>query len=245
MNDKLRRQLESRCWAQPDGTWLVHPAVVQNSPPSFILPNEAAKQAYLAQAVPLGRLQTWAKFTTLNTSLLFVSWSSLSVAFDLGLESDLVYAVATTLIVLNVVVNLWLVPRREGRLRAWLEGAGRDARLDAGQLGEEQRPGWWIIPQSGRERCRPGWMVTADAVAMLAFAAAVALSSVRRGYRCKQAQDAWWNAAEPWSAFPSGCLDFLTALFVPVFAFALLLMVSTVWDWWRWNRRAAPPVSPA
>lgn len=254
MDEKLRRWLESRCRARPDGTWLVEVPVVRAVPaPAFVLPDEPTREEYLSRAARVGRVHLTSDFLYIAGFFPIQSW--LLVAPQIGLSGGHGWQLAALFCVLAVVlaVVLWrhsAAGREDERLRAWLQHVGRGAPLDAEPM--EKRPwarGWW-----GRfwslKRCRPGWMVAAESAVFCALAASLIVSSFGLGmpHECRKALAAWWGAGASAAALSSGCFGvgswsmLLFAVLLPAFVTATLLLAfvaATSWDWLRWNKDGA------
>jgi hypothetical protein len=126
MNDKLRKWLESRCRMRPDGTWLAEvPVLKEPAIPSFVLPDEASKEAYLARAVQLGRVR-FAFVLLLLASTIPLLLLSLLGPPDGGVLHALRRAAGPwvlLLLLLSTLVPCWM----GRRLRRWLERVGTAA----------------------------------------------------------------------------------------------------------------------
>ena len=237
MDEKLRRWLESRCQKRPDGGWLVEVPVVQAVPaPAFVLPDEAAKDEYLSRAVRVGRVHLTSDLLYVAGFLPIQSWLLVSPA--LGVWGGLEWWLAALLCV--TVAVLWrhfAAGREDERLRAWLQYVGKGVPLDSEPM--EKRPwarGWWGRLWNSK-RCRPGWMVVAEATAFCAFAASVTVSSFGFGMRhdCRKALAAWWEAGASAASLPGGCLGVGSWSLLLTAGLVLAFAAATAWDWWRWN----------
>ncbi len=235
MDEKLRRWLESRCRTRPDGTCLAEVPVIQAAPaPVFVLPDEAAKDTYLACALRLGRFRLASEFAL--TLLLYALgiWFSLSVV--LKFEGGVVpWAAATLSVLLLAALRQAGVMRGAGQLRAWLDRTGKEAPQDSERI-EEEREAHWLW-QAGLKRCRPGWMVTAEALGYCAFATSFVLFSLASRPHCRRTLWARWRAEAPPAPWHGDC--FGAAVMLSVIAWGAVLKALAIRDWWRSSRSAS------
>lgn len=241
MHGKLRKWLESRCWRQPDGRWLVHPASFRWPPPlPHILPGDAEKDAYLAQAARIGRVQLVCESIQSNVFLAFAALPFFHDAVDWRIPSLLLWASTIGLSVV-ALLSSWFGGRAEG---GGARGSTRRVRapLDALPLREEREPRWWPSGQRGLKRLRPGWMVAVDAAFLFGLVLVLAASSLGfgAGYECRDAMRSWWAGTAP---MPDGCFGTAGWFLLLMAAVWLSVLVLTSWDWWRWNRRRERPAT--
>ncbi len=239
MDEKLRRWLEARCSAQPDGTWLVQPVAIYKRPPqlAYVLPSGAEKKSYLDQAVHLGRLHLFLQFFAWNCSWACLVWANLDDVLGLKHLSALYWAPAIATVA-ALLWLLWFAGRAEKLLRGWLDKTGRGVPLGAGRLEEEQASRWWRNERKELWRCRPGWMVVVEVAVVCGLALCVAWLSLVFSERsdCFNAFAAWWAGAG-FTRVAGLCA--LTSFQLLAAASLLVFFAFPSWEWWRWNRRRA------
>lgn len=236
MNETLRKWLESRCRAWPGGGWLIEVPVLPEQPaPAFVLPDGAVKETYIARAVRLGRSRLLSEFVLTLLAYALAIWFYAAVVLERQDEAGLWVAAVVVLLVLIASRHAWI--RRESRrVRAWLDRAGAETAPEAGRVVDRGREaGWWSGWQTEVKRCRPGWMVVADATAYCAFLASFVLFSFALRPHCRRALNAWWVAEEPLWPVPDGCLNPGTAALFFLLAWLAMGPALAVRDWWRWN----------
>lgn len=202
--------------------------------PVFVLPDRAAKEAYLSSAVRLARTYLISDFISTVGFLPAMAWLSLSFELDLQSGPGPLYVMALSLLA-SLVLRYAISKRAENRLSPWLRSTGTDGFLDAGRAEKKPWARRWLGRGWALQRCRPAWMAVSESAAMSAFALSVALSSALENRReCRQALGAWWRAQAP---LPTDCFGW-DGGFMAFLAAALLACAAWMfWDWWRWNER--------
>lgn len=238
MDEKLRRWLESRCRERPDGTWLVEAPVVSTEPaPAFVLPEGATKEAYVVRGMSLGRFRLVSEFVLTVLAVAAAVWFNAAVVLDRQDGAGLWLAAVGLILVLFALHFGW-VKRGSGQLLAWLHRAGKKA-PETKRVEEEQRARWRSEWRTALKRCRPGWMVIADAAVFCVLLASSILFSVAVRPRCRRALTAWWGAEVPLWPLPDGCFNIGTVMWFCLFAWFAAGRALADWDCWRWNRRRA------
>lgn len=238
MDKKLRRWLQSRCRARPDGGWLVEVPVFALRPaPAFVLPDEATKEAFLVRAARLGRVRLLSEFALALLADAVGIWFFAAVVLAHEGRAGLWVAAVLASVVLVALRYAWV--RREGRrFRAWLDQAGEDAVPGPGPAGGgEQETGWWSGWRAEIKRCRPGWTVFAEAAAHGTFLVLLVLCSFALRPHCRRALAAWWKTEAPLWPAPDGCFNLGTAMLLGLAAWSAVGPALAVRDWWRWDMR--------
>ena len=183
--------------------------------PAFVLPDEAAKNAYLARALRLGRFRLASEFGL--TLLLYglAIWFNLSVAFQAE-GGAAPWVTAALLALVLAALRQAEAMRGAGQLRAWLHRTGAEA--PQGPERTEDGPKARRVWQAGLKRCRPGWMVAAEILGYCAFAASFVLFSLTSPAHCGRALWEWWRAEGPASVWQDGCFNIGAAMMCSVVA---------------------------
>lgn len=194
-----------------------------------MLPDEAAKGIYLAEAVRLGRFHLLGTFVTLSISIGAVAAIRPVLA---SVPSDLADAAMFALLLLSVSPVLWLAVARSAdkNFLRWLE-----------ELAVCEAP---MSDQVDRRRelrlCRPGWMVAAEALVFAAVAVLmVGRLIVRHLEGCTRASRGMEGNSIMGAAPASGCVGafdlFVLAVLLAMMVSAVALLAASWWEWRRWN----------
>ncbi len=206
--------------------------------PAYVLPDQPTRQEYLSRAVQVGRTQLIADFLFV---VLFFPLQAFLLAFPtLGFPARIWWSLPAFLGVFAVGMWRQLAANREDeRLRAWLQYVGKGAPPDAEPM-ETKR---WARGVWGRvralKRCRPGWMVAAEAAAFSAVAASAAVSAFGVTFECRKAMAFWWEAGASIASFPDGCFGAMGSFMLLTGGLFLAFAVATTSDWWYWNKQRA------
>ena len=94
---------------------------------------------------------------------------------------------------------------------------------------EEPKARW--LRQAELRRCRPGWMVAAEALGYCAFAASFVLGSLALRPHSRRALWAWWQAEAPLAPWPDDCFNMGIAVMLSVVAWGAVLRALALRDW--------------
>ena len=213
------------------------PVLSTEPAPAFVLPDEAAREAYLACAVRLGRFRLLSDFVLTLLGFVAAVWFNVAVVLDRQDGAGLWLAAILSILVLVALRFAW-VKRRSDKLRAWLDRAREEA-PETERLEEEQKARRWSEWRTALRRCRPGWMVIADAVVFCVFLVSYVLFSSALRPHCRQALTAWWGAEAPLWPLPDGCFNIGTATSLCLAVWFAVPWALAFRDWWRWNRHRA------
>ena len=98
-----------------------------------------------------------------------------------------------------------------------------------GLIEEEPKTRW--LRQAELRRCRPGWMVAAEALGYCAFAASFVLGSLALRPHCRRALSAWWQAEAPLTPWPDDCFNMGIAVMLSVVAWSAVLRALALREW--------------
>lgn len=230
MNKKLRRWLESRCRVRPDGSWSVEVPVVQaQAAGAVVLPDEAAKETYLAQAVRLGRFHLTGTFGSLSIGASAVAATGPVLA---NVPSEFVDAAMFALLPLSASPVLWLAVARSAdkNFLRWVEELAVDEAPASNQV--DRRNELYL--------CRPAWMIAAEALVFAALAVSmVGGRIVRQLQECARDSRGMGGNSTTGADSASGCIGafdlFMLAMLVATMIGTAALLAANWWKWRRWN----------
>lgn len=235
MNGKLRRWLEGLCHPQSDGTWMVEAPVVQAAlAPAFVLPDEAAKEAYLAQAVRLGRFHLVGGFVALGVFL--GSLAAQGPVFAL-VPYNLLDALLFVFLLLVASQVFWLAVARSAdrNFQNWL---GEMA------VGETRTPSPTADRWLELSLCRPGWMVVIEAIAYTTVFVSTSYQLIdRRLEQCSRAFGRIEAGNSENSGSATWCFGTFDLFLVAILIGGAVFVAASFWrswrEWRRWDKRHA------